>query len=320
LTAIWYLVYQPEWKASSCKAQGSGGWEASRMRAELAVDCRNEHGEGVLWSHEHGLLMWTDIHGQRLWLLDPATGASESHPVPGRLCCFAPRRNRPWNQLVAAFSDGFALLDVRTGERDDIAPFEPDLPTTRLNDGRTDPVGRFVAGGMDEGEPMTPISSVWRLDPDLTLTRLFGEVGCANATCFSPDGRTMYFADSPTRSIRAYDYDAAGGSLGPGRTLAVVDGIPDGSCVDAEGFVWNAVWEGYRVDRWSPDGRLDRSIAVPVAKPTCCAFGGPDLATLYITTSRLGEPAERLASEPDAGCLYAVVPGVRGLPTAPFAG
>lgn len=290
------------------------------MRADLLLDCRNEHGEGILWSAEHGLVMWTDIHGRRLWTYDPATGAAASHPLPGRLCCFAPRRGRPWNELVAAFSDGFALIDVRAGIRQHIAPFEPDKPTTRLNDGRTDPAGRLVAGGMDEGDPMRPISSVWRLDPDLSLTRLIDGVACANSTCFSPDGRTMYFADSPTREIRAYPYDAAAGAIGPARTLARVDGIPDGSCVDAEGYVWNAVWEGYRVDRWSPDGRLDRSIPVPVAKPTCCAFGGPGLATLYVTTSRLGEPADRLEREPTAGGLYAVDAGVRGLETPPFAG
>ncbi len=290
------------------------------MRAELVLDCRNAHGEGVLWSPEHGLLMWTDIHGRRLWTMDPAGGEAEEQPVPGRLCCFAPRRGRPWNEIVAAFSDGFALLDVVSGARRDIAAFEPDLESTRLNDGRTDPAGRLIAGGMDEGPRMEPVSSVWRLDPDLRLTRIIDRVACANSTCFSPDGRTMYFADSPERAIRAYDYDPATGAVGPVRRLAEVDGIPDGSCVDAEGCIWNAVWEGYRVDRWTPDGRLDRSVEVPVAKPTCCAFGGPGLDTLFITTSRLGETAERLAREPEAGGLFAVRPGVAGIETPPFAG
>lgn len=290
------------------------------MHVRLEVDAADAHGEGVLWSAEHGLVMWTDIHGRRIWTHDPATGRSGSHPVPGRLCCFAPRRGRPWNEIVAAFSDGFAFLDVLTGVTTPIADFEPELATTRLNDGRTDPAGRLIAGGMDEGEGMRPISSVWRLDADLGLTKLFGGVACANGTCFSPDGLTMYFADSPERAIRAYPYDPATGGLGEPRRLAAVDGIPDGSCTDAEGYVWNAVWEGYRVDRWSPDGRLDRSVAVPVAKPTCCAFGGANLATLFITSSRLGESPERLAREPSAGGLFALEPGVRGLATPPFAG
>lgn len=290
------------------------------MDVRLEVDAGDAHGEGVLWSAEHGLLMWTDIHGRRLWTLDPATGRAEAHAVPGRLCCFAPRLGRPWHHVVAAFSDGFALLDVATGARTEIAAFEPERPTTRLNDGRTDPAGRFVAGGMDEGEPMRPISSVWRLDADLSLVRLIEGVGCSNGTCFAPDGRTMYFADSQERVIRAYDYDPATGALGAVRPLARVDGTPDGACVDAEGFVWSAIWEGYRVERRSPDGRLDRTIAVPVAKPTCCAFGGADLATLYITTSRLDESPERLAREPQAGGLFALEPGIRGLPGMSFAG
>ncbi len=174
---------------------------------------------------------------------------------------------------------------------------------------------------MDEKE-LKPLSSVWRLDADLTLTRLFGGVACANSTCFSPDGRTMYFADSPTREIVAYDYDPATGDIGARRPVATLqgNGVPDGSCVDAQGFIWNAVWEGYRVERYAPDGRLDRVIEVPVAKPTCTAFGGPDLDILFITTSRLDSSAELLEREPQSGSLFACRPGVKGLTDPPFAG
>jgi L-arabinonolactonase len=289
------------------------------VRADLVVDCRNTHGEGVLWSHEHGLLMWTDINGERIWTYDPATGSEYSYKTPGRVGCFAPRGGRPSHELIAAFADAFAFLDLSTGKREDIAPFEPDLPTTRLNDGRTDRAGRFIAGGMDEAA-LAPISAVWRVDPDLSVTRLFGGVSCANSACFSPDGKVMYFADSPTKTIVAYDYEPASGHLGDKRVLAKVDGIPDGSCVDSEGCVWNAVWEGYRVERWSPDGKLIQALEVPVRKPTCCAFGGADLATLYITTSRLMEDDDSLRQEPTAGSLYSVRPGARGLADTPFAG
>jgi L-arabinonolactonase len=130
----------------------------------------------------------------------------------------------------------------------------------------------------------------------------------------------MYFADSPTKTIVAYDYDTATGRLGTMHILAKVDGIPDGSCVDREGCIWNAVWEGYRVERWSPDGALLQVVEVPVRKPTCCAFGGADLSTLYITTSRLMEEEDNLGREPSAGSLYAVRPGVEGLIDRPFAG
>lgn len=292
------------------------------MRAEVTLHCRDFHGEGVLWSAEHGLLYWTDIHGQRVWTFDPATGEAQPHEVPGRVGCLAPRGGRPWSDVVAAFADGFALLDLATGARRDIADFEPDQPRTRLNDGRTDRRGRFVAGGMNE-DGLQPTSSVWRLDPDLSLTRLIDAVGCANSTCFSPDGRTMYFADSAAVDIFAYDYEPRSGALGPRRLFAALPAgrsVPDGSCVDAEGFVWTAVWDGYRVERRAPDGQLDRAIDVPVRKPTCCAFGGADLGTLYITTSRLGEGDDDLLREPDAGNLFAARPGVRGIADVPFAG
>jgi L-arabinonolactonase len=289
------------------------------VRAELVVDCRNAHGEGVLWSHEHGLLMWTDINGERIWTYDPATGAQRSYKTPGRVGCFAPRQGRPGHELIAGFADAFAFLDLTSGRREDIAAFEPDLPTTRLNDGRTDRAGRFIAGGMDEAA-LAPISSVWRVDADRGVTRLFGGVSCANSACFSPDGKRMYFADSPTKTIVAYDYEPVSGRLGEKRVVAKVDGVPDGSCVDSEGCIWNAVWEGYRVERWSPDGKLVQTVEVPVRKPTCCAFGGADLSTLYITTSRLMEGDDILRREPTAGSLYSAKPGARGLADTPFAG
>jgi len=290
------------------------------MKAGLLLDCRNAHGEGVFWSAAYGLLYWTDINGQHVWTFDPVSRASRSYPTPGRVCCFATRTNHAPTEIVAAFADGFAFLDLATGERVPISEFEPEKPTTRLNDGRTDPQGRFIAGGMDE-KNLAPISSVWRLDADLNLTRLFGGVACANSTCFSPDGRTMYFADSPTREIAAFDYDPETGELGAKKIIATLDaGVPDGSCVDAEGHIWNAVWEGYRVERRAPDGRLDRTIEVPVKKPTCCAFGGSDLATLYITSSRLAETDEDLAREPEAGGLFSARPGIRGIADPPFAG
>jgi L-arabinonolactonase len=287
-------------------------------KAEVAVDCRNTHGEGVVWSAAHGLLMWTDIHGRHLWTLDPATSTSMSYALPERLCCFAPRRDKPWNALLAAFADGFALYDVLTGERRDIAAFERVLSTTRLNDGRTDRMGRMIAGGMDEGSPMAPISSVVVVDRDLSVRTLFGAVACANSICFSPDGSRLYFADSPTGAIDVFHYDAGDGTVSSRQVLAQTSGVPDGSCVDAEGYLWNAVWEGYRVERYAPDGRLDRVVELPVAKPTCCEFGGADLRTLYITTSRLGTPDDQLSREPLSGSLFAYRADVAGLPAVPF--
>jgi len=290
------------------------------MMAEVIVPCGNSHGEGVFWSPHHGLLYWTDIFGERVWTYDPITRESHDHKTPGRVCCFATRTNRPWNEVVAAFEDGFAFLDLETGIRDNIAPVEAELASTRLNDGRTDRQGRFIAGGIDEsGDGLG--SAVYRLDPDLTVTKLFGDVGCANGTCFSADGRTMWYADSLKGDIERFDYDPDSGSVSNRRSIGrtLPPGVPDGSCIDAEGHVWNAVWEGSRVERWSPDGNISALVNVPVKKPTCTAFGGPDLDILFITSSRLGESPEALATQPLAGHLFAVKPGVKGFADADFA-
>ena len=291
------------------------------MKAEVVVCSQAAHGEGVFWSVEHQLLYWTDVIGQLVWTYSPERDVATSWRTPGKVCCFATRLGRPWNEVVAAFSDGFAFLDLSTGEREDIASIDTHKPGHRLNDGRTDRQGRFIAGGMDEAT-FQPRASVWRLDANLSVEELFTGVRVANGSCFSGDGRTYYFADSLVGEIEAFNYDIATGRVSGRRTIArtAAPGAPDGSCVDAEGFVWNAVWEGYRVARYAPDGRLDRTIDVPVRKPSCCAFGGHDLATLYIITSREGESEQDLAARPTSGDLFAVRPGVVGLADAPFAG
>ena len=289
---------------------------------ELVLDCRNMLGEGAVWNGADGRLWWTDIEGSRLWTHEPESGRCASHRTPERVSCFAPRRIG--EGLVVAFSSGFALYDPVTGLRQDIVAFEPDQPDTRLNDGRTDRQGRLIAGGFDEKGGGRLISSVVRLDSDLTVTTLFSEVGCANGICFSPDGRTLYFADSMRAEIWAFAYDPGTGGLGEKRVVATLKGsrpgIPDGSCVDAEGCIWNAEWDSGAVVRWTPDGRIDRVVELPVPRPTCVAFGGADYGTLYITTARAWLSEAQLAEAPLSGGLFALRPGVKGVGDAAFAG
>jgi len=289
------------------------------MHAELIVDCRNAHGEGIFWNEADGLVWWTDIEGRALWSHDPSTSRSTSYEMQERVCCFAPRAS---GGLIVACADRVILFDLATREETLVALFEPDNPETRLNDGRTDRQGRLIAGGMNEVTGR-PDSSVIRIDADLSVDTIVDGVSCANSTCFSPDGATMYFADTPDREIVAYDYDIRTGSVSNRRVHASFEdepGLPDGSCVDAEGGVWNAEWEGRRVVRVAPDGTIDRVIDVPVWKPTCCAFGGPDLDTLFITTSRLMSDEAAIRKEPESGGLFAVKPGIRGVIDTPFNG
>ena len=289
------------------------------MRAELVLDCKNEHGEGIFWNPADGLVWWTDIEGCALWSYDPSTLHAVSHPMEERVCCFAPRAA---GGLIVAYADRVVLLDLDAMAETLVARFEPANAETRLNDGRTDRQGRLIVGGMNEGSG-APDSSVLCIDTDLSVKTIIDKVSCANSTCFSPDGSTMFFADTPDREIVAFDYDTASGSVSNRRVHASFKdepGLPDGSCVDAEGGVWNAEWEGRRVVRIAPDGTIDRIIEVPVWKPTCCAFGGPELDTLFITTSRLMSDEDVLSKEPESGGLFAVKPGVCGVIDTPFNG
>jgi L-arabinonolactonase len=288
-----------------------------RLRADVVVDGRNELGEGVLWSPSDGEVQWTDILGRRFWAYRPSDGASRSVALPDRLACFAPLGG---TRLLAGFAGGLEVFDLASGARQPIAAVEADRPTTRVNDGKLDRRGRLVFGTMDEESPARPIGQIYNYGGGPAPRPLASGVRIANSIAFSPDGRRMYFADTPTKLIRAYDYDIDSGELSGERTFAALQGpgSPDGSTVDSDGCLWNAEWGGGRVVRYTPDGRVDRVVDLPCSHVTCCAFGGAKLDQLFVTTAWTGLDSAALAREPLAGALFAVDPGVRGLADTPF--
>ena len=280
---------------------------------EVVAEAANELGEGVLWSPAHGEIQWTDILGRRFWAHRPADGQTRSVTLPGRLCNFAPLGG---SRILAGFDSGLEIYDLETGERRPIAAIESDQPTTRLNDAKLDRRGRHVFGTMDEAEtPRQAIGHIWSYEAGRAPRVLRSGVKISNSIAFSPGGTRMYFADTPEKRILVFDYESARGELANERVFAEVEGpgYPDGSTVDAEGFLWNAEWGGGRVTRYAPDGQIDRAIALPCAQITCCAFGGERLDRLYVTSARVGLDAARLAGEPLAGALFMIEPGVRGL-------
>lgn len=290
-------------------------------QAEIVVDGHNLLGEGVVWSPAHGQVQWVDIIGQKFWTYQSSTGVAKAIALPERLACFAPLGQ---SRIVAGFASGLAYFDLETGAREPIAAIEADRPTTRLNDGKLDRQGRLVFGTMDEAKTgAEPIGQVWSLAVGSPPRVLFSGVRISNSIAFSPDGRRMYFADTPTRTIFCFDYDDEDGAVSNRRVFAQTadgGGYPDGSTVDSEGCLWNAEWDGGRVVRYTPDGRIDRVVALPCSRATCCAFGGADLSTLFVTTAAAGLDDGRRAAEPHAGALFAVNVGVRGLADAPFGG
>ncbi|MEY9956623.1 SMP-30/gluconolactonase/LRE family protein [Streptacidiphilus sp. MAP5-52] len=289
-------------------------------RAEPVQVTRALVGESPLWDARESALWWTDIPRGELHRFDPVSGRDTVQAFSGPLSAVALRARGglllALGDTVATFSPGEADARPRTLVR---IP----LPAAghRLNDGRCDAWGRFWIGGMSTtGERGT--SALHRLESDGTtaqVTTVLEGVSISNGLDWSPDGAVAYYADSPTGEVTILDATDAG--LRRVGTLArFADCVPDGLTVDAGGGVWVALFGGGAVHRYLPDGTLDAIVKVPAAKVTSCAFGGPDLRTLYITTASRGLDAAELTGQPLAGALFACAPGVTGLPPHAFTG
>jgi L-arabinonolactonase len=291
------------------------------VTVEVAAKSENQLGEGILWDDAAAAIRWTDIHGRRLWRWEAGSARVSSIALPDRLACFAPLAD---GTLLAGFADGLHRFDPATGARTAIADIAAGRSGIRLNDGKLDRDGRLVFGTMHESDAAaTAIAEVWSYAgvAGQGPIRLFDGVRISNSIAFSPDGTRMYFADTPQRTIWHFRYDRASGAVSDRRVFVQTgNGYPDGSCVDADGCLWNAEWDGGRVVRYAPDGSIDRIIEFPASRMTCPAFGGTDLSTLFVTSARAGLDAQALAREPLAGSLFAVRPGVSGLRDTAFAG
>ena len=271
---------------------------------------RDRLGEGPLWDPQDRVLYWIDSNGCRIRRLDPAGGDVRNWPLSEQIGSMALRES---GGAVIALKSGFHFFDFESGTATPIIDPEQGEGRTRFNDGKVDKQGRFLAGSMDMPGMNAFRGSLYRLDPDLKLTRLRENVGVSNGPCFSPDGNTFYFADSPRKMIWAYDYDGATGDLSNMRTfidLEPLDAIPDGATVDADGCLWSALVSRGRIGCFSPDGELVRTIEMPTDHPSSVMFGGPGLDVLYVTS--IWE-WQQVKTENDAdGHLFAV----RGLETA----
>jgi len=289
-----------------------------------AVDCVLEAecllGEGPVWDTAAGALYWVDIEQRRIHRLIPRNGAVTAWDLPGKPGAVAPRAA---GGLVVAMEGGLAAFDPASGRLERIVDPEPERPANRFNDGKCDRQGRFWAGSMHGKDPVLETGAVYRFDPDGSVHRMIDGVGIPNTFAWSPDGATMYLASSLDRVIHAYDYDVESGTIDNRRVFVSIIGdeaVPDGSTVDAEGFLWNAQWDGWRVVRYAPDGSVDRVVEMPVRRPTSCMFGGDDLATLYVTSARAGLSRRQMRRQRLAGGIFAIHAGVRGLPEIPFGG
>ena len=286
------------------------------IAVECAVRGADLLGECPLWDGRE--LWWVDILGPALRRFDPASGAQRALALPEPIGSFALRRA---GGILAAMKSGLYFLNPDDGALECVAQPEPERPRNRFNDGRCDRDGRFWAGSMKDEGPREPAGSLYRLDAGGVCARMRSDLYVPNGLAWSPDGRTMYFSDTHRHVIWAYDFDRASGAISSQRVFAQGDDLhPDGACVDAEGCVWSCQYGGWRIVRYTPAGKVDRELPLPVANPTCCCFGGAALDTLYVTSATQKLAPAELARQPLAGSVLALRPGVQGVPESRFAG
>jgi len=292
-----------------------------QLEVEVILEAHAAVAEGPTWDERTQRLIWVDIMANAVHAYDPAHDRDQSVDV-GQPVGAAGLREA--GGLVLALRDGFGLLDPDFGDLRLVAPVEADVSTNRMNDGKCGPDGRFWAGTMAyQPELVAGQGALYRLDPaDYRVTRVVGDITLSNGLDWSPDQRLLYYIDSPTQGVDAFAFDAGSGTLDQRRRIVTIPrdvGLPDGMTVDGEGGLWVALHGGGAVHRYTPDGQLDRIIRLPVQHVTCCAFGGPEYADLYITSMTYGL-ADKIQDQPLAGALFRCRPGVKGRPPFRFGG
>ena len=284
---------------------------------EVVLDAKAIIGESPTWSPAEAALYWIDVKAPALHRLDPATGQQRHWPVTADIGAFALTETPPG--AVVALRTGLFSLDFASGASKLLAkpPFDPSL--TRFNEGACDSAGRFWVGTMFDPEPGVTAEARPSTLHCFTLGGgLVPEANAAelhNGAAWSPDEGVFYLSHSNQGEIYEHPYDPRTGKLGPRRRFATVPkalGLPDGAAVDEDGYYWCAVHGGGRLHRYAPDGRLDKQVPLPVSQPTMCAFAGPELDTMFVTSASDNLTAEQLRAQPHAGALFRLTPGVRG--------
>ncbi|MDB5075992.1 MAG: putative Membrane Associated Protein [Chloroflexi bacterium] len=287
--------------------------------AEIALDIHAELGEGPVWHPSEHVLYWVDLMAGDVHRFDPASHEDTSISVGQPVGAVVPRMG---GGMVLALRDGFGLLDSSGGAVRMIADTEADEPSNRMTDGKCDAIGRFWAGTLPLSED-SPAGTLYRLDRDGAVHAMVPGVTVSNGIDWSPDQKLMYYIDTPTRGVDVFDFDLDTCEIANRRRLITVQpeyGMPDGMTVDAEGYLWVAMWGGWAVRRYTPDGRLDRTISVEASQVTSVAFGGPDYTDLFITSAARGVSAAEAATQPHAGAIFVTQPGIKGLAPNLFGG
>ena len=290
----------------------------SEMEATLAYKIEAKLGEGAFWNHETQEFYWVDIEGKKLHIYQPSLNTNRSLETPSRVGTVVPMNT---NESVIALEDGLYKINTQTGVTSLIAAVEADRPDNRFNDGKCDPMGRLWAGTMSM-VGQRKAGSLYRVEPNGTVSKQLDSISTSNGIVWTADQQTMYYIDTGRRNIRAFDYNPASGDITNERVAVSVPdslGYPDGMAIDEHDMLWVGMWGGQAVAHFNPKtGQLVQKIKVPALNVTACAFGGPNLDTLYITTARQGMKDAQFKEFPDAGSIFKAVPGVKGVKSAFF--
>jgi len=288
------------------------------MPLENVLNARARLGEGTLWDASKQVLYWVDIYNHRVHQFEPATGCDVVFEVGNEVGCVGLAGS---DRLILGLRDQIALLDLQSGNITPLISIEADNPKTRLNDGKCDPAGRFWVGSMSELEE--PEGRLYRYDPDGALHVMETGLTISNGLGWSPDQRLFYLTDTPKQTIYVYDYDVNTGAIANRRVLIDLSHesfFPDGLTIDSQGYIWSAMWNGWCVIRFDPDGKEVMRVPLPVPCATNCTFGGADLTQLYITTASVGLSQAEIQAGFYSGDVFRLQTDVTGLPAFVFEG
>ena len=286
--------------------------------AELEYEIKAKLGEGAFWNHKTQELYWVDIVGNQFHIYNPSTKMDHSINMPSSIGTVVPYTNE---EAIVALADGIYKVDIKSGELELVSNVESDIPENRFNDGKCGPNGNLWVGSIHYNQ-LKYNASLYKVEENGITTKMIDSVTNSNGIVWTKDSKTMYYIDTPTFNIKAYDFNVETSTISNERIAVKVseeDGFPDGMAIDEEDMLWVGMWNGKAVARFNPKtGKLISKINVPAVNITSCAFGGENLDELYITTSNLGMTDAEVAQYPLAGSIFKVKPGVKGVKSAFF--
>ncbi|MEM6684397.1 MAG: SMP-30/gluconolactonase/LRE family protein [Bacteroidota bacterium] len=287
---------------------------SKELVAEIEYKIPAKLGEGPFWDYKNNVLYWVDIIGESLNVYAPKDKTNKEIKMPAPIGTVVPSEEK--NKVIVALNDGVYVVDITTEEITKLADVEADNPGTRLNDGKCDPNGNLWIGAMDYSQK-NPGGNLHKVDAQGNVTKMLGNITISNGIVWSKDHKTMYYIDTPTTHIKAYDFDIGTSTISNERivaTIPVEDGAPDGMAIDENDTLWVGLWNGDGIVNYDPKtGKRIQKIKVPAHNVTACAFGGENLDILYITTSNLDMTAEEQAKYPDAGSIFKIKLNTKGV-------